>query len=160
MSTQKNNVTRLEQLDRQSTQPFPNSKKVYLTGSRPDIRVPVREISLADTPTAFGGEKNAPVMVYDTSGPYTDPDVRIDLRKGLPDVRSAWIDERGDTEILPGLTSEFGQSRLPMPAWTPCASLTCAPRVGPRRAGTSRRCTTHARASSRRKWNTSPSART
>ena len=112
MSTQKNNVTRLEQLDRQSTQPFPNSKKVYLTGSRPDIRVPVREISLADTPTAFGGEKNAPVMVYDTSGPYTDPDVRIDLRKGLPDVRSAWIDERGDTEILPGLTSEFGQSRL------------------------------------------------
>ncbi|MDG9854466.1 MULTISPECIES: phosphomethylpyrimidine synthase ThiC [Pseudomonas] len=112
MSTQKNNVTRLEQLDRQSTQPFPNSKKVYLTGSRPDIRVPVREITLADTPTAFGGEKNAPVMVYDTSGPYTDPDVRIDLRKGLPDVRSAWIDERGDTEILPGLTSEFGQSRL------------------------------------------------
>ena len=112
MSTQKNNVTRLEQLDRQSTQPFPNSKKVYLTGSRPDIRVPVREITLADTPTAFGGEKNAPVLVYDTSGPYTDPDVRIDLRKGLPDVRSAWIDERGDTEILPGLTSEFGQSRL------------------------------------------------
>ncbi|MBB4866550.1 phosphomethylpyrimidine synthase [Pseudomonas nitritireducens] len=112
MSTQKNNVTRLEQLDRQSTQPFPNSKKVYLTGSRPDIRVPVREISLADTPTAFGGETNAPVMVYDTSGPYTDPDVRIDLRKGLPDVRSRWIDERGDTEILPGLTSEFGQARL------------------------------------------------
>ncbi|MDU3952978.1 thiamine biosynthesis protein ThiC, partial [Pseudomonas aeruginosa] len=54
-ATQKNNITRLEQLDRQSTQPFPNSRKVYLTGSRPDIRVPVREISLADTPTAFGG---------------------------------------------------------------------------------------------------------
>ncbi len=52
-ATQKNNITRLEQLDRQSTQPFPNSRKVYLTGSRPDIRVPVREISLADTPTAF-----------------------------------------------------------------------------------------------------------
>ena len=112
MSTQKNNVTRLEQLDRQSAQPFPNSRKVYLTGSRPDIRVPVREISLADTPTAFGGEKNAPVFVYDTSGPYTDPKVRIDLRKGLPDVRSRWIDERGDTEILPGLTSDFGQARL------------------------------------------------
>ncbi|HBP3023966.1 phosphomethylpyrimidine synthase ThiC, partial [Pseudomonas aeruginosa] len=101
-ATQKNNITRLEQLDRQSTQPFPNSRKVYLTGSRPDIRVPVREISLADTPTAFGGEKNPPVFVYDTSGPYTDPEVRIDLRKGLPDVRSRWIDERGDTEILPG----------------------------------------------------------
>ena len=112
MSTQKNNVTRLEQLDRQSAQPFPNSRKVYLTGSRPDIRVPVREISLADTPTAFGGEKNAPVFVYDTSGPYTDPEVRIDLRKGLPDVRSRWIDERGDSEVLPGLTSDFGQARL------------------------------------------------
>ncbi|MEL7936822.1 phosphomethylpyrimidine synthase ThiC [Pseudomonas delhiensis] len=112
MSTQKNNVTRLEQLDRQSAQPFPNSRKVYLSGSRPDIRVPVREISLADTPTAFGGEKNPPVYVYDTSGPYTDPAVRIDLRKGLPDVRSRWIDERGDTEILPGLTSEFGKARL------------------------------------------------
>ncbi|WP_160288581.1 phosphomethylpyrimidine synthase ThiC [Pseudomonas knackmussii] len=112
MSKSNTTVTRLEQLDRQSTQPFPNSRKVYLSGSRPDIRVPVREISLADTPTAFGGEKNAPVYVYDTSGPYTDPDVRIDLRKGLPDVRSRWIDERGDTEILPGLTSEFGQARL------------------------------------------------
>ncbi|SDI02090.1 phosphomethylpyrimidine synthase ThiC [Pseudomonas panipatensis] len=112
MSTQKDNVTRLEQLDRQSAQPFPNSRKVYLTGSRPDIRVPLREISLSDTPTAFGGERNAPVFVYDTSGPYTDPNVRIDLRKGLPDVRSRWIDERGDTEILPGLTSEFGQARL------------------------------------------------
>lgn len=52
------------------------------------------------------------MFVYDTSGPYTDPEVRIDLRKGLPDVRSRWIDERGDTEILPGLTSEFGQARL------------------------------------------------
>ncbi|WP_312600179.1 phosphomethylpyrimidine synthase ThiC [Pseudomonas luteola] len=111
-----NNVTDFTQVDRQSTQPFPNSRKVYLTGSRPDIRVPVREIRLADTPTAFGGEKNAPVFVYDTSGPYTDPNVRIDLRKGLPDVRSRWIDERGDTEILPGLSSEFGRARLDDPA--------------------------------------------
>lgn len=111
-----NNVTDFTQVDRQSTQPFPNSRKVYLAGSRPDIRVPVREIRLGDTPTAFGGEKNAPVFVYDTSGPYTDPDVRIDLRKGLPDVRSRWIDERGDTEILPGLSSEFGRARLDDPA--------------------------------------------
>ena len=111
-----NNVTDFTQVDRQSTQPFPNSRKVYLTGSRPDIRVPVREIRLGDTPTAFGGEKNAPVFVYDTSGPYTDPNVRIDLRKGLPDVRSRWIDERGDTEILPGLSSEFGRARLDDPA--------------------------------------------
>ncbi|MDT3722081.1 phosphomethylpyrimidine synthase ThiC [Pseudomonas oryzihabitans] len=111
-----NNVTDFTRVDRQSTQPLPNSRKVYLTGSRPDIRVPVREISLADTPTAFGGEANAPVCVYDTSGPYTDPAVRIDLRKGLPDVRSRWIEERGDTELLAGLTSEFGQARLADPS--------------------------------------------
>ncbi len=76
------------EVDAAAVAPLPKSRRVYEVGSRPDIRVPVREISLADTPTAFGGEKNPPVIVYDTSGPYTDPDVRIDLRKGLPDVRS------------------------------------------------------------------------
>src|SRR5690606_33545363 len=100
------------QVDQQSIQPFPRSQKIYVQGSRPDIRVPMREISLDITPTAFGGEVNAPVTVYDTAGPYTDPDVSIDVRKGLADVRSAWIEDRGDTEKLPGLTSEFGQRRL------------------------------------------------
>ena len=106
------NVIATSGADGAATQPFPNSRKMYVTGSRPDIRVPMREISLADTPTGMGGEKNAPVGVYDTSGPYTDPDVRIDLRSGLADVRGAWIEERGDTEVLPGLTSEFGRARL------------------------------------------------
>ncbi|MDR2308740.1 MAG: phosphomethylpyrimidine synthase ThiC [Paucimonas sp.] len=100
------------QVDQQSVQPLPNSRKVYVQGSRPDIRVPMREISLHDTPTDFGGEQNAPVLVYDTSGPYTDPNVIIDVRKGLGDVRSAWIDARGDTERLEGLSSNFGQQRL------------------------------------------------
>ncbi|WP_137970819.1 phosphomethylpyrimidine synthase ThiC [Pseudomonas sp. F(2018)] len=99
-------------VDQQSVQPFPRSQKVYVQGSRPDIRVPMREISLDVTPTAFGGEINAPVTVYDTSGPYTDPSVAIDVRQGLADVRSAWIEDRGDTEKLPGLSSEFGQRRL------------------------------------------------
>ena len=99
-----------------ATQPLPNSRKIYVTGSRPDIRVPMREISLADTQTDKGLEKNAPVLVYDTSGPYTDPTVKIDLRAGLADVRSAWIDERGDTEILPGLSSAFGNARLSDPS--------------------------------------------
>ena len=98
--------------DGAATQPLPNSRKVYVTGSRPDIRVPMREISLAETRTDRGVEHNPPVLVYDTSGPYTDPTARIDLRSGLPDVRSAWIEERGDTEILPGLSSEFGRARL------------------------------------------------
>ncbi len=99
-ATQKNNITRLEQLDRQSTQPFPNSRKVYLTGSR---RTSASRCGKSPRrhPHRLRRRKNPPVFVYDTSGPYTDPEVRIDLRKGLPDVRSRWIDERGDTEILP-----------------------------------------------------------
>ncbi|MDA0426946.1 phosphomethylpyrimidine synthase ThiC [Stutzerimonas frequens] len=113
MSVQSNkNLSESAQVDQQSIQPFPRSQKVYVQGSRPDIRVPMREISLDVTPTDFGGEINAPVTVYDTSGPYTDPNVTIDVRKGLADVRSAWIEDRGDTEKLPGLTSEFGQRRL------------------------------------------------
>ena len=99
-------------VDEQSVQPFTRSRKIYVEGSRPDIQVPMREISLDDTSTDFGGEANAPVLVYDTSGPYTDPTVQIDVRKGLGDVRSAWIDARGDTERLGGLSSNFGQMRL------------------------------------------------
>ncbi|AKN28837.1 thiamine biosynthesis protein ThiC [Stutzerimonas stutzeri] len=113
MSVQSNkNLSESAQVDQQSIQPFPRSQKIYVQGSRPDIRVPMREISLDVTPTDFGGEINAPVTVYDTSGPYTDPNVQIDVRKGLADVRSAWIEDRGDTEKLPGLSSEFGQRRL------------------------------------------------
>lgn len=113
MSTQQQkHLSESAQVDQQSVQPFPRSQKVYVQGSRPDIRVPMREISLDVTPTDFGGEINAPVTVYDTSGPYTDPNVTIDVRKGLADVRSAWIEDRGDTEKLPGLSSEFGQRRL------------------------------------------------
>ncbi|UVL62126.1 phosphomethylpyrimidine synthase ThiC [Pseudomonas sp. B21-032] len=106
------NLSESARVDQQSVQPFTRSRKIYVEGSRPDIRVPMREISLDDTPTDFGGEANAPVLVYDTSGPYTDPSVIIDVRKGLGDVRSAWIDARGDTERLAGLSSDFGQQRL------------------------------------------------
>jgi phosphomethylpyrimidine synthase len=99
------------ELDESATKPFPKSRKVYVTGSRPDIRVPFREISLSDTPSAFGADKNPPVVVYDTSGPYTDPDVQIDIRNGLPALRAKWIEERGDTEVLPGPTSKYGHER-------------------------------------------------
>ena len=90
---------------------FPNSKKIYIKGSRSDINVPMREITLSDTHTSTGIEKNAPLTVYDTSGPYTDPAVTIDIRKGLADIRSSWIEERGDTEFLTSQTSEYGQLR-------------------------------------------------
>jgi phosphomethylpyrimidine synthase len=99
-------------VDEGATKPFAKSRKIYVEGSRPDIRVPFREISLSDTPSAFGAEKNPPVVVYDTSGPYTDPDVNIDIRNGLPALRASWIMERGDVEQLDGPTSEFGHQRL------------------------------------------------
>ncbi len=99
-------------VDEGATKPFAKSRKIYVEGSRPDIRVPFREISLSDTPSAFGADKNPPVVVYDTSGPYTDPDVSIDIRNGLPALRAGWIMERGDVEQLDGPTSEFGHQRL------------------------------------------------
>ncbi|ENX40759.1 phosphomethylpyrimidine synthase ThiC [Acinetobacter courvalinii] len=101
-----------EQDAKDLTRILPASRKVYVQGSRPDIQVPFREISLTETPTGLGGEHNPPVMIYDTSGVYTDPNVQIDLNKGLPLVRQSWIDERQDTDILLGLSSEFGQARL------------------------------------------------
>jgi phosphomethylpyrimidine synthase len=99
-------------IDEATTKPFAKSRKVYVQGSRADIQVPFREISLSDTPSAFGAEQNPPVVVYDTSGPYTDPNVNIDIRNGLPALRAAWIMERGDVEQLDGPTSEFGHQRL------------------------------------------------
>ena len=99
-------------VDNAAVQPLPRSRKIYVTGSRPDLRVPMREISQSDTPAAFGAEENPAITVYDTSGPYTDPAVQIDIRKGLPPVRAHWIDERGDTEQLTGPSSAFGRDRL------------------------------------------------
>ncbi|WP_445003314.1 phosphomethylpyrimidine synthase ThiC [Halomonas mongoliensis] len=98
-------------VDEAAIQPLPGSRKVYVEGSRPDIRVPFREISLSPTRTSGSDEKNPPLLVYDTSGPYTDPAAEIDLRKGLPELRRTWIEERGDTEFLDGPTSEYGKRR-------------------------------------------------
>jgi phosphomethylpyrimidine synthase len=99
-------------VDEGTVKPLPNSRKVYVEGSRPDIRVPMREISQSDTPASMGAEKNPPIYVYDTSGPYTDPAVKIDIRSGLPALRQSWIEARGDTEALPGPTSRYGVERL------------------------------------------------
>lgn len=81
---------------------FPNSRKVYVQGSRPDIRVPMREITLSPTKGLGGEEENPPLRVYDTSGPYTDPHYTVDLEKGLPKLRRPWILERGDVEEIVG----------------------------------------------------------
>ncbi|NMH71742.1 phosphomethylpyrimidine synthase ThiC [Bacillus sp. RO2] len=81
---------------------FPSSKKVYVTGSRPDIKVPMREIELSPTTGTFGEEENPPLRVYDTSGPYTDQNYSVDITKGLPAIRSTWIHEREDVEEYEG----------------------------------------------------------
>ncbi|MCX7898099.1 MAG: phosphomethylpyrimidine synthase ThiC [Rhodocyclaceae bacterium] len=111
--------------------PFPNSRKVYLMGSRPDLRVPMREIVQSETKTSKGTEKNPPLWVYDTSGPYTDPALEIDLGRGLPPLREQWIEERGDTEVLPRFSSSYARERL---ADTQLAGLRMANERMPRRA--------------------------
>ncbi|MFZ0105946.1 MAG: phosphomethylpyrimidine synthase ThiC, partial [Thiobacillus sp.] len=111
-------------VDEAAVQPLPNSRKIYVEGSSPDIRVPMREISQADTPLMFSGENgaggarsepNPPIFVYDCSGPYTDPAAKIDIRTGLPALRTRWIEARGDTEILSDLSSEYGRQQAANP---------------------------------------------
>ncbi|MGW8390623.1 phosphomethylpyrimidine synthase ThiC [Pseudoduganella sp. HUAS MS19] len=92
------------EVDSAAVTPLPNSRKIYVTGSRADLRVPMREISLSGD--------NAPVTVYDCSGPYSDPDATIDIRKGLSTPRAAWIAERNDTGLLDGPSSDYGRQRL------------------------------------------------
>ncbi|TXT21895.1 MAG: thiamine biosynthesis protein ThiC [Gallionellaceae bacterium] len=118
-------------VDAAAVKPLPNSRKVYVTGSRPDIRVPMREISQTDTHTLNGIEKNPPIHVYDCSGPYTDPAAKIDIRSGLPALREGWIAERNDTEQLAAPSSAYGQQRLADPA---LAELRFNLKRAPRRA--------------------------
>ncbi|SFC64564.1 phosphomethylpyrimidine synthase ThiC [Massilia yuzhufengensis] len=118
-------------VDAAAIEPFPNSRKVYIEGSRPDIRVPMRQVSQSPTPDSFGGETNPPLFVYDTSGPYTDPAAAIDLRCGLGTPRLPWILERCDTEQLDGPSSGYGQQRLRDPA---LAALRFNLQRNPRRA--------------------------
>ena len=94
-----------------SIQPFTASEKIYAQGTSPDIRVPFRKVTQSDTPASFGAEKNPPLFIYDTSGPYTDPKVSIDLRLGLPALREPWIEARGDTVRLTGPSSSYGHER-------------------------------------------------
>lgn len=112
---QKNFSNATATVDKAAVKPLPNSRKIYIQGSRPDIQVPMREISQTDTLTTSTPEKNPSIWVYDTSGPYTDPAAKSDIRSGLPALRENWIDDRSDTEILQGLSSSYGHSRLQDP---------------------------------------------
>ena len=95
---------------------YPSSEKVYMTGKlHPEIKVGMRKVLLTPTVTVEDGKRtvkeNAPIYVYDTSGPYSDPNVKIDLKQGLPRMRESWILQRDDVEQLDGLTSEYGRMR-------------------------------------------------
>ncbi|MDQ3446906.1 MAG: phosphomethylpyrimidine synthase ThiC, partial [Pseudomonadota bacterium] len=112
MSANPKFVAATAHVDEAAVQPLPKSRKIYIEGSRADLRVPVREISQGETSASFGAEHNPPITVYDTSGPYTDPSVQIDIRSGLAALRAAWISERADTMDLDGPTSRVGVDRL------------------------------------------------
>ena len=124
-------VRRTARVSEAVTRPFPRSRKIFVQGSRPDLRVPMREIAQEPTQASMGAEENPPITVYDTSGPYTDPQARVDLMQGLPDVRAAWIEERGDTRWLEGPSSEYGRGRAEDPE---LASLRFGHIRSPRRA--------------------------
>ncbi len=99
------------QLSSDIRQPFPNSRKIYVQGSRQDLQVGMREVHCLPSPATFGGDQNPPITIYDTSGPYSDPDMEVDLLQGLPPARSSWIEQRNDTLQLAQPSSEYGQAR-------------------------------------------------
>src|SRR5690554_1751736 len=101
-------------LSSEARRPLPGSRRIYVEGGH-GIRVPMREIALSPTRTQSGLEPNPPVTVYDTSGPYTDPEAKIDLLAGLAPLRAAWIEARGDSGVLSSPSSEFGRRRADDP---------------------------------------------
>ncbi len=117
MSTEAENLFRqTARLSEEVIGPFSGSAKVFVTGSRPDLRVSMREVRQSDTPASGGGTANPPVSLYDTSGPYTDPSAHIELETGLAALRGDWIEERGDTESLHGRSADYARARLQDPA--------------------------------------------
>ena len=150
------------QVDAAAVAPLPASRKIYVQGSRADIRVPMREITQSETPASFRARRRIRRSPSTTRRARTPiPTAKIDIRRGLPPLRAAWIAERGDTIELDGPTSGYGRARLADPE---LAGLRFDLLRTPRRAAagqpTSRRCTTRAAASSRRRWSSSRSART
>ncbi len=104
-------IRRTAQLSQEATRPYPNSRKLFMAGSRPDLKVGMREVRQSDTPALHGAESNPPIPIYDTSGPYTDPAAHIDLVRGLVPLRARWIEGRGDTQQLGDFTSEYTRRR-------------------------------------------------
>lgn len=121
---------------------YPGSEKTYLSGKMHQIKVPMRKINLTPTVKIVNDERivreNPPVYVYDTSGVYTDPNVKIDINQGIPRIREEWISKRDDLEQLPGITSEYGRMRE---ADKSLDGIRFAHRYAPRRAKEGRQIT-------------------
>ena len=149
-------------VDAAAVAPLPNSRKVYVEGSRPDIRVPMREIAQADTPASLRRREESADRRLRHVGPVHRPGgARSTSARACRRCAHAWIAERGDTVELDGPTSGYGRARLADAALAGMRfdlAAQAAARAAP--APTSRRCTTRAAASSRRRWSSSPSART
>ncbi len=109
-------IEKTARLSEAVTRPFSGAGKIYIQGSRPDILVPMREIAQTATPSTFGAEENPPIPIYDTSGPFSDSEVEVDLLQGIPDLRTPWIEARGDSGILDGPSSGYGRQRQSDPA--------------------------------------------
>ena len=122
-------IAKTSELSEEVTKPFPRSKKIFVQGSLHDIQVGMREVECSDTPTSFGAEQNPAIPIYDTSGPLTDPNVKVDLTKGLPAIRKSWIDARADTETLTAPSSQYGRARARDPQTEHMRfAVKCAPR--------------------------------
>ena len=115
-ATRSDLVKETKRLSEEVTRPFPRSKKIFVSGSNASIKVAMREVACANTSTSEGEEINPAIPVYDTSGPLTDPEADIDLSRGIPRIRQAWIQQRQDTEQLAGLSSDYGQARATDPS--------------------------------------------
>ena len=144
------------QVDAAAVAPMPASRKIYVQGSRADLRVPMREITQSETPASFGTEKNPPLAVYDTSGPYTDPSTSAAAGRRCGPHGSPSATIRSNSTARHRAMAARG---FPIRNSLAFASTSCARRGVRRQAPTCRRCTMRAAASSRRRWNSSRSAR-
>ena len=143
---------------------YPSSEKIYIPGKLFPIQVGMRKINLTDTVTVENGKRihtpNAPVYVYDTSGPYTDPDITVDIDKGLPRLRESWITARGDVERQDDITSKYGRARRDDPSLDPIRFKNTPLPYKAKPDMPSRKCIMPDRESSRPKWNMSPYGKT
>lgn len=142
----------------QDKKAYAHAEKAYMQGTLfPYIKVGMQKVNLTPTVNIVNGEKmttpNNPVYIYDTSGPFSDPDIEIDLKKGLPRMRESWITGRGDVEQLPSITSEYGKCAATIKAWTIYAlSISLCP-IAPKQEKPSLKWHTPKQVSLHRKWN-------